>query len=167
MDVRLETSIDAPADKVWGILAHQFPDISEWAAGVAFSREASADEAPDGWALAPTAPVAGRLTNAGLELKEFFTAFDDEARRFTFRASGLPRIIEMSQNTTTVTQTGDGSCTVVFDIHVEMSGPFVVLTPVLKRRLTKGIKPVQEDLKVYAETGEVSAARKARRDEAQ
>ena len=161
MDVRIETAINAPADRVWEIIAHRFVDVADWAAGVKSSTEASADEAPADFQIAPSAPVAGRTTDAGLVLKEFFVEYDEAAKQFTFRAAGLPRIIKLSQNTTTVVPTGDGACRVVFDIHMDLLGPFAALSPVLKKRLAKGLEPVQLDLKVYAETGEVSEAARA------
>ena len=157
MDVHIETPINAPAERVWGILAHDFANVAHWAAGVKWSEAATADEAPADFDLAPTAPIPGRTTDAGLVLKEFFTAFDDDGMQFTFRAAGLPRIIRLSQNTSTVVPTGAETSTVVFDIHMELVGPFALLAPVLKRRLAKGLAPVQHDLKVYAETGQPSA----------
>lgn len=161
MDVRIETQIDAPADRVWEIIGRQFADVAYWAAGVKSSTEATADEAPADLVLAPDAPVAGRTTDAGLVLKEFLVEYDDAARRFTFRAVGLPRIITLSQNTTTVVPSGARTCSVVFEIHMELLGPFAVLSPFLKRRLARGLAPVQQDLKVYAETGEISEEARA------
>jgi len=65
--------------------------------------------------------------------------YDEDAKRFTFRAAGLPRIITLSQNTTTVVPTGEGTCRVVFQIHMELLAPFAILSPLLKKRLAKGI----------------------------
>lgn len=156
MDVHIETAINASADRVWDILAHDFANVATWASGVKWSKPATADEAPPDFDLAPNAPVAGRTTDAGLVLKEFFVAFDDAAKQFTFRAAGLPRIIKLSRNTSTVVPTGSDTSKVVFDIHMEFLGPFVALSPILKRRLAKGLAPVQHDLKIYAETGRIS-----------
>ena len=68
MQLHLEQTINASADKVWTILAHQFAEIGDWASTVHTSRVIDMSEVPNGFNVAPTAPVpgeAGAATPAG------------------------------------------------------------------------------------------------------
>ena len=128
MDVHLETPINASADVVWGILAGKFAEIDQWSTAVDKSWALSPENAPKGWTIAPSAPIPGRATvNRIGELHEWFIQYSEENKEFTFRGHGLPRIITYTANTSKVTSTGENSCVLSFDVHVEFMGPFSLL----------------------------------------
>ena len=162
MDVHLETPINASADVVWGILAGKFAEIDQWSTAVDKSWALSPENAPKGWTIAPSAPIPGRATvNRIGELHEWFIQYSEENKEFTFRGHGLPRIITYTANNSKVTPTGENSCVLSFDVHVEFMGPFSLLGSMLKRRMQRQFGHVQAELKAYAETGEISAEKQA------
>lgn len=152
MLVQIETEIDAPARHVWGILAHRFAGIDVWSGTVETSREMEASEIPPAVTAAPRAPVAGRVTkSAFIVAYEVLTNFDDPAMTFTFDTVRLPLMLQKAENTTRVEPTGPRTCRVVFDVTLEMWGPFALGEGWLKGRFTKAMDAVHGDLKRHAE----------------
>ena len=62
MQVHIETEINAPADRVWGILAHQFADMADWTTTLSESRVVDVSELSGGIKIAHNAPVPARET---------------------------------------------------------------------------------------------------------
>lgn len=92
MDLHFEQEINAPAEKVWEVLAHQFGEIGAWAPGVKSSRVLDDSEIPADYQVAPSAPIPGRATTNPLgETKEVLIMYSDENKEFTFRGVGLPQ----------------------------------------------------------------------------
>jgi hypothetical protein len=139
MHLRLEQKMHAHPDTVWRALGTEFADISNWSTFVETSRAIDQSEVPSPWIAAPTAPVPGRVTKTKATLTEVLTAYSAENRSLTFYAVGLPRIIRRARDIQTVTDDGDGTCSVSFD-------------PVVKRRMTKAFAGVLVDLERHAES---------------
>lgn len=152
MQFHIEKKIDAPAEVVWQALGPEFADIDEWATFVRSSTELAAGDAPPGVTIAPSAPVAGRETTTKATLREFITAYSDDERTLTFDGAGLPPVVRHARNVQSVHDHGDGTSTLVFDVDFEFKGPFKVLEPVMRRRMTATFGSVQEDLRVHAES---------------
>ena len=157
IDVHIETEINAPADEVWKVLAHQFSEINQWSATVEKSWAVDASDVPAGFEVAPDAPVAGRVTiSPVLEATEILTMYSDENKEFTFRAAGLPFFVNLIQNTQRVVPIDDENSMITFDVHMEPSGIFKVINPILASRFGGTFGQVQQDLKVYVESGQAS-----------
>ena len=161
MELQIKQEINAPADRVWDIVGRQFATVDKWSRAVATSRTLTMGEIPAGLQPAPAAPVPGRATpNPFGELKEVLTAYSDDARTFTFVATGLPPIIRQAQNTTRVQALGPGKSLVTFDVKMVPWGIFKVIDPLLRRRFAtsaRGPAGVMQDLKAYAESGQLPA----------
>ena len=157
MHLRLEKRINAPADVVWQLLGREFDAIDEWADFVKTSRPISPDEVPAGLTAAPTAPVPGRETMTKVKLVEVITAYDDAARTLTFHGVGLPPVISVASDEQSVRPDGATASTVAFDITMGFRGPFVVLGPLMKRRMTKQFDGILDDLRRHAEATHAAA----------
>ena len=153
MDIRIETVINAPARQVWVALAHEFAAIDDWSSTVDSSREIRASEVPAHMTVAPGAPVAGRetQTRAGT-FREVITSYLDEDMDLTFTADGLPKVFRHVTDRQRVVPVGDDQSKVVFDVHVDISPPIRVLSPLLSRRMAKTFGIVQADLKSHVES---------------
>lgn len=163
MDIHIETVIDAPAEKVWDVLAHQFASIESWASVVDRSRPIDLSEVPDGVKVADEAPIPGRETKSRVvEAKEVLVQYSESGREFTFSTVDLPPFLGVAENRSRVTPVGSDGCVLSFDIHVEPRGPFKLMTPLLKKRMTNSFTTVQTDLKVFTETGQISEAKRQR-----
>ena len=159
MKLRLEKEINASADKVWGVLAHQFAEIGEWAPHIEYSRIIEDSEVPTHFKVADSAPVPGRATPNPLgEVTEVLTMYSENDKAFTFEADGPRPIFNHTQNTTHVIDQGADKCLVTFDLELMPKGVFKLFKPVLERRFKTSVfgpAGVINDLKDYVETNSV------------
>lgn len=152
MNVHIETEIAAPAHLVWQILAHEFASIETWSRTVTRSRALTVDELPADVRVDPRAPVAARQTSSAfVTAREYFLTFDDPGRTFTFAALDLPFFLSRAENTSRVEETGPGTSRVVFDVVMDLWGPFALGSGLLKARFTRAMRAVHDDLGSEAE----------------
>ncbi len=160
MELHIETEINAPAEKVWEILAHQFAEIGEWSSTVKESRELSAGEIPSRFIPASNAPALGRETIAGpgVKLKEVITEYSEEKMELTFEGIDLPPLVFNSgKDTQSVISKGSNKCLLTFDVDMQPRGIFKVINPLLKRRMGSTFGAIQKELKVHAENDRAKA----------
>jgi len=157
MEIQLKQEINASAEKVWNVLAHQFAEISSWAPGTESSRAIIIGEVPGEFEVAKDAPVPGRVTPNPLgEVTEVLTKFSEENKTFTFEAAGPAPVFSHGANNTSVVALGEDRCLATFDIHLAPNGIFNLFCPLLKRRFEtskRGPAGMIQDLKVYVEKG--------------
>ena len=84
-----QIEINAPAEKVWRILAHEFEYIDRWSSGITKSKASTDGSIPEG------AKVCGRVCDTVLEE---FTHYDEEAKRFGYRMIDPPWFIRSIGN---------------------------------------------------------------------
>lgn len=155
--------INAPAARVWRILADEFETVAEWASTIpASGPNALALDIPTG------ATTAGRsCTIPGFGVTdERFTHFDATRRTFTYSAAAtrMPGFVTGAQNTWAVREVGPERCEVTSTAEATVRGPLgVMAAPMMRMQFARTIRPTLEDLRVYAETGQVSS-RKSRQN---
>jgi hypothetical protein len=151
IEIHIEREIEASADAVWGLVAHEYADVG-WSSMVVSSREMLEADLPKGIVADSAAPVIGRMVTTGFgEVSETLVAYDDTARAFTFRAGGLPGFIAYSQNTHTVTALDDGRSSLSFDIYVVPKGPMRLMKNRLKKRFAENISHHMDEAKAEVE----------------
>ena len=159
MQVHIETEINAPAEEVWQILAHQFADMADWTTTLSESRVVEASELPEGLKIAANAPVPARETTSSFaKAIEVIYEYSEEKMELTFEAANLPPILSTAANTQRVVAKGSNKCLLTFDMNIGLKGIFKILAPILQRRFQNTMGKVQGELKVYAETGKVAIA---------
>ena len=152
-------TIDQSVEKVWQILAVDFADIGVWASSISFSRaDESVTEAPEG------APVGARVCIApGFgDVHETLVRFDDEARIFSYRAeaSGMPSFVRDLQNTWSLRALGPDRTEVRSQAVIVLDAfPGVLVAPFMQLRLRRLRRLFGEELKHYAETGEIAPSK--------
>ncbi len=86
-----ETIIEASAERVWEIVAHQFARIGEWATAIPASRPSAEGVG------ASDAPVPARVCETGVSMfprvEETIVSYDEAARTFTYAGARLPAFI--------------------------------------------------------------------------
>jgi hypothetical protein len=84
--------IDAPSDKVWSVVAHNFANIGEWASAIPASEPAIQVTVPAG------AEVGGRVCATSVpgysRVQENFIYYDEEGLRFGYLGEGMPSFIK-------------------------------------------------------------------------
>ena len=161
--MRLENTltINADADRCWHILSDEFADIHAWSAGVAKS-----------YMKAPGAELLGNTRTCEIPgfgtIQESVTKHDTSGRVVSYVITGMPSFVKNTSNTWFVKPSGPGKALVGSIFEFDTNGLLgKIMGPMLKRQLSKGTERLLEELKVYAETGEVHARTlKARKKQA-
>jgi carbon monoxide dehydrogenase subunit G len=153
--LRGQTTIDAPPDHVWAIVAHRFDRIGEWASPIPDSRINSNANTATG------APVAGRICSTGLPLfghvAETIVDYSEVTRTLTYRGEGMPRFVRDARNRWQVTELAGGGSRVTIEATLETRGVLARLFALpLRLQLNRQGRRMLADLKHYAETGEPS-----------
>ena len=155
MEIQFKQEINAPAEKVWSVLAHKFAEISEWAPNIASSRVIEMSEVPANFKVADDAPVPGRVTPNPLgDVTEVLTEYSEEKKSFTFEIAGPAPLFSHTANTTKVVEQGTDKSIVTFDLQLSPKGIFNLFSPLLKRRFQTskfGPAGMIRDLKNYVE----------------
>ena len=145
--------IDAPADAVWQVIAHQFDRIGDWATAI----PASTAHPP---ALSVVgAPVAGRVCHTGIRLvptvTETIVGYDEAARTLTYEATdGMPAFVTRARNQWQVTAIADARARVAFRAQVEARGPLGALARWwLLAQAARAGRRLLDDLKHHVEQG--------------
>lgn len=152
MNLLIETEIDAPAERVWELLAHKFADIASWSSTVSASRELNPDEIAPRFDVAASAPVVGRETTSKAgTFQEIIVEYSEVDRMLFFDTDGLPRIMTTGTDRQRVTELGPGRSKVSFDVTMEARFPARLAMPLLKTRMRKTFSLVQDELRIAAE----------------
>ena len=152
MRIAKSITINAPADQVWKVVAHEFAQIGEWASAVAESEVNTNAIVPEG------ATVGGRVCQVpGFgEVHENFTAYDEAGKTYSFKINGLPFFVTSAHNSWVVKAIDASTTEVSFQGEVKMM-PVIgsVMRIPLRMQLSTRLQNAVEELKYYVETGEV------------
>jgi hypothetical protein len=148
-------TIDAPAARVWDIIAHRFDRIGEWATAIPASTPVAA-------------PQRGRICDTGIRVAprvtETIVAFDETAMTLTYEATaGLPAFVTLARNTWTVTPLAERRARATYRAELRVRGVLGILArQVLLARVSRDGRFLLEDLQHYAEHGEPSPRKRRR-----
>jgi hypothetical protein len=146
-----QITINAPAQKVWRVLAHEFGNIGQYASAIPVSQAVTDIPAPEG------AEVAGRVCSTAVPgfaaVREQFTYYDEQAMRFGYQATdGRPWFIKHAENHWVVRSLGPNTSVVEAQAELEVSLlPGVFLAPLLKRLMRRTGVQFSEELKYFVE----------------
>jgi hypothetical protein len=147
--------INAPAAKVWRVLAHEFDTIGLWASAIPVSRGLLEVPPPAGAAVG--ARVCATAVPGFGEIRETFTSYGEDAMHFAYEATeGRPWFIQRAENHWTVHALSPSTSEVEAWAEVEVSlFPGVLLAPLLKLQLGRVGAQTFEDLKYFVEHDQV------------
>jgi hypothetical protein len=147
--------MNAPATKVWRVLAHEFGTIGHWASAIPASQGLPETPAP------PGAEVGARVCSTAVpgfgQIRETLTSYDERAMRFAYEATeGRPWFIKHAENHWMVRSLGPSTSEVEARAEVEVSWfPGVFLAPLMKLQLGRVGAQTFEELKYYVERDQV------------
>lgn len=148
--------VNAPAEKVWGVLGRDFANVGNWATLVAHSEVNT--EAP----VVNNSPVGGRLCNTSIgKISEEFTAYDDQNMSFSFKGVITSKMFTNLISTNKVTAIDDNTSEVIATPNVELTFLGTLMFPLIKLQLSKAVSGGLDDLKYYVENGKPSPAKLA------
>ena len=163
IDVKRETTIDATVEELWQILSGAFIDVGTWASDVNWSKPNPQTEVLDG------APTAGRICDVpGFgRTDERIIRFDVESHTIGYNvtAEKIPGFVSNLQNIWNLREAGPEAARVSSNLTADVRGiRGVVMGPMMKSKFGKAVDRSIEDLRVYAETGEVSEHKRRRQE---
>ncbi len=148
--------INVPADSLWAIL-RKFDKVADWASTLNHS-EGAGEVKFDGTTCNERVCKSDKNN-----FNEELTMFDDAKMELAYELKeGAPSFVKLASNHWVVREIGDHQSLVEMNVTIHLSkfmGFF--LGGILTKTMTKQVRIVHKDLKVYAETGEVSEAKKA------
>ena len=146
--------IDAPADKVWAVFAHDFDNAYKWMASVPHSYAKANGEEFDG------AKSAGRvceLDQGGIKASEKFLAYDEEAKTATVRIDFLdtPMVFPVKHNTLecSIVETEDGNSEMTWAFRSRIKPLAYLIWPLLRLGFGSFVGQIMEELVFYVENG--------------
>jgi Polyketide cyclase / dehydrase and lipid transport len=150
--IRAAVTIEAPADEVWEVVAHQFHRVGDWATAIPTST------AITGVTARVDAPVIGRVCTTGVqmvpEVEERIVAYDEANRTLSYEGHGMPEFIKTARNRWHVQPLDDRRSRVSLVATLEhrgILGQFVYVF--LRLQLTRVGPQFLSDLKYYIEHG--------------
>ncbi|PCJ67440.1 MAG: hypothetical protein COA58_03730 [Bacteroidetes bacterium] len=148
--------INVSADSLWAIL-REFDKVAHWTSALDHS-EGVGESKFEGTTCNERVCEANKS-----RLVEKLTQFSDNDRELAYELTeGAPGFVKLATNHWTVHEIGPNQSEVRMDVTMHLSkfmGFF--LGGAITKTMTKQILIVLNDLKVYAETGDVSEAKKA------
>jgi len=149
-----QISINAPAEKVWGVLGRDFANIGVWSTSVAHST------VNDKVAKVNNSPVGGRVCNTIFgEVSEEFTAYDDQKMSLSFKGVIASKVFSSLISTNEVEAKDENTTIVKITPDVELTIIGKLISPLIKMQLSKTLDQVLDDLKYFVENGKPSPAK--------
>ena len=143
--------INAPAEKVWDILAHKFADVGQW------SRLVSQSTVNNDAQKVSNSPVGGRLCETSIgKISEEFTAYDEEGMTFSFKGVITSKVFSNVISTNAVTAIDENTSKVTVTPNIDLKALGILMYPLIKMNLGKLIKQGLTDLKYFAENDKPS-----------
>ncbi|MEM9562392.1 MAG: SRPBCC family protein [Actinomycetota bacterium] len=151
MQFEKSIEVDVDAERLWEVVAHDFDRVGEWSSAVNASAANPEAIAPEG------ATVGGRVCDTTFgDIQETFVDYDESAKRFVFRATGLPSYITLAQNTVEVVPVAAGRSSVSLSIRMETNVVGKVMGPMFAIKLKNTLDTFLVELKDFVERGELS-----------
>ncbi|MBX2800973.1 MAG: SRPBCC family protein [Myxococcales bacterium] len=150
IELRSTFDVDAPAERVWHVLAEQFADVGAFARGV----RSSVMDGPVGVGAVRTCESEAFGPFASSRVTEELVTFSPEAMRFTYVAGGeLPRFIPSSTNRWSVESLGVGRSRVSSHASIDLVWWAVPFAPLLGFSIGSAVTTFGEDLRHRVEQG--------------
>ena len=157
---RQSEPIAVSTDRLWEIIGPGFADVGKWATSIDYS-EGSGNSSIDG---APCDERACDISAKGFDkVGEKITKYDATNQKVSYRVlHGMPGFVKFAENNWEVVKVGDKSA-LKMNLTMQL-GKFMgaIMGGMFNRSLQKTFTGMFEDIKVYAETGDVSKAKKER-----
>ena len=156
MKITINTEINASADKVWKILAHDFENAHEWMASVPSSFGKELAEKLEG------SHSAGRVCELdnnpkGIKAYENIEAYNEDQKTMQVRIyfRNTPPVFPIKYNVANfeIQSLEDDRCRFLFRVNVNLALMGYILYPLLRFGFPVILRQVNEELKFFAENG--------------
>ena len=152
MEVTKEIIVNQPIQAVWEVLGNQYTDAYKWARGL-YHSQGSGSPTIEG------ATCSNRTCDTSFgRIQEEIKTFDSQNYILAYEViKGFPGFIKQGINTWRLSKSDVGSTKVSMRFTAETKGFLgLVMGPMMKMQLNKGLGEVLNDFKHYVETGQQS-----------
>ncbi|MFK7922722.1 MAG: SRPBCC family protein [Bacteroidia bacterium] len=150
--VNVSIDINASAAEVWNILGTQFAEIEKWSSAITSSEEVPYSQVPSHIVAMSNSLVAGRKTKSKtIDATEIIVEYSDAKKALTFVNAETPSFLVYAINYTQVSTLAANQSRVTFDIELQLKGLPIIFKSVFKKKMTKAMTQLQQDLKQYVE----------------
>ncbi|MFT7648422.1 MAG: hypothetical protein ACI8Y4_003174 [Candidatus Poriferisodalaceae bacterium] len=156
MKFKRTMKVQASAEQVWTVFAHDFDHAYKWMASVPNSY------GKENGAQFDNASTAGRVCElqpdpSGLKASEQFLAYDESAKRCTIRIDFVdtPRVFPVRYNSVefSVVDDAEGGSTTTWDFSSKIKPWAFPMWPLIRLGAPRFITQIGEELAHYVETG--------------
>ncbi len=155
MKITLKNTINAPIPDVWDKLAIHFDRAEDWMSSIPKSVKKTDGGMVDG------APMVGRVCDLttkpdGPYVDETIISYDEEQHAFTVKVVPVGGKIPIIQNLITfrLKDLGNNQTEMTWDSNIELKTVGKLLSPVLKKGLSKNLLDQMDELKFYVENNQ-------------
>lgn len=160
ISIKESIEINTNAEMAWNIIGPNFVNISDWGRGI--NKSWGNDTVTINIKGAPSGGRFCDLGKLGIA-DERILHYSESLKEITWSAQvdKMPGFVKELQNALKVEPVSDTSCIISTNISADLTGlGGLVLAGQIKKNFAKLLKGFVKDWKVYAETGEVSEAKK-------
>jgi hypothetical protein len=151
MQLHGQISINASANAVWRLLAHDFANIGAWASAIPSSKANADLPVPEGAEVG--GPVCSTAVPCFGDVEESMTSYDEPSMRFAYQATkGRPWFLKHAENYWSLRSLGLHTSLVETRAEIDINTfPGFLLAPLLKYQMGRIGARTLEELKYYDE----------------
>ena len=160
IDIIQSLEVRSSTEKAWEIIGPGFINISNWGRGIL--RSWNNDNVKPSFEGAPAGGRYCELIGFGT-FDEKIIHYSEREREISWSATGekLPKFVSGLQNELKVERIDDHTCRLTSHISASLNGIMgLLMRSLMKKNFTRQIKGFLNDWKIYAETGDISEAKK-------
>mgnify|MGYP000492089700 CR=1 FL=1 len=153
--------IQVSADQLWRIVGPGFGDVGTWTSSVDRSTGTGIPQFSG-------APCSDRVCHVNIsgydKICEKITYYDHNKQQMAYEITdGVPGFVLLARNHWTIREVGKNQSVAEMNCTMRLSPLMgMLLGGVMKRKVTKNLEEVFQELKAYAEKGELSSKKRKR-----
>jgi len=160
-DVQKEITINVPADILWKLIGHEFIEVYKWSSNV---DHAEGKGSPEFIGAAFSERYCDVNVKGFSKISEKLTNYNEKNRNLAYQVnSGMPGFITKAVNDWQVVPVNANQSKMIMKAEFRSKGLMgILMNGMMKKKMNKTLETVLNDAKIYAETGEVSEAKRKR-----
>lgn len=154
-------TIHVTADRLWEIVGTGYANVGVWSTAVDHSAGKGEAEFEGATCSARGCNVNAKGISA---ISEKIVMFNNEKREFKFEVTeGMPGFVQLATNHWQVIELTDSTSALKMNAHMEIKGlAGRLMGKAFQKNTANLLATIDNDLKIYAETGQVSESKKRR-----
>lgn len=160
-NIEKEITINVSASELWKMIGPGFVEVYKWSSNVDHAEGFGTPEFEG-------ATCSQRVCNVNVKgfskISERLTKYDKENMNLAYQVmDGMPSFVTLALNDWTVVAINDSTSKLVMQAEFGSKGLMgTMMNGMMRKKMEKTLETVLDDAKTYAETGQISEAKKER-----